>query len=39
MNVEGRWESLNIDYKEYYRVGSDLPVFFKYFILFNHLYF
>lgn len=27
MNVEGRCESLNIDYKEYYRVGADLPVF------------
>lgn len=27
MNVAGRWESLNIDYKEYYRVGVDLPVF------------
>ncbi len=27
MNVEGRCESLNIDYKEYYRVGADLSVF------------
>ncbi len=27
MNVECRCESLNIDYKEHYRVGADLPVF------------
>lgn len=27
MNVEGRCESLNIDYKEYYRVGVDSSAF------------